>query len=168
MKCDAFPFLFFLAVVGQKLGHQLEKPAMNSMARRFVDWNSYNEWEVSYADEFEETFEEEFDETYIQREFATATDAIYTVNASNTLLSREQVMNLSRGDLNIIRNAIYARHGYSFKSRPLRVFFDAQSWYIPVLNDIKNDFTELEQKNIALLLKYEKNAAEYYDSFGRG
>lgn len=147
---------------------QIEKPAMNTMARRFVDWNSYNEWEVSYAEEFEDAFEEEFDETWIEREFASATNAIYEVNASNTLLEKEQVENLSRGDLTIIRNAIYARHGYSFKSRPLRVFFDAQSWYIPVHNDIKADFTALEKKNIELLLRYEKNAAEYYDRFGRG
>ncbi|MFN5849409.1 MAG: YARHG domain-containing protein, partial [Chitinophagales bacterium] len=65
-------------------------------------------------------------------------------------------------------NMIYARHGYSFKNRPLRVFFDAQEWYIPVHTDIKKDLTEIEKKNIQLLLKYEKNAKEYYDYFGRG
>ncbi|MGB0430605.1 MAG: YARHG domain-containing protein [Bacteroidia bacterium] len=72
---------------------QIEKPAMNTMARRFVDWNSYNEWEVSYAEEFEDAFEEEFDETWIEREFASATNDIYKVNASNTLLEKEQVEN---------------------------------------------------------------------------
>ena len=63
---------------------------------------------------------------------------------------------------------IYVRHGYSFKKRPLRVFFDPQSWYIPVFNNIKNNLTDIEKKNIKLLLRYEKNAKEYYDSFGRG
>lgn len=36
------------------------------------------------------------------------------------------------------------------------------------LTIIRTDFTELEKQNIKLLLSYEKNAAEYYDSFGRG
>jgi hypothetical protein len=34
--------------------------------------------------------------------------------------------------------------------------------------NIKNAFTEIEKKNIALLLKYEKVAKEFYDYFGRG
>jgi len=54
------------------------------------------------------------------------------------------------------------------QKRPLRVFFDAQPWYIPVHADIRSEFTELEKKNIQLLLSFEENAAEYYDYFGRG
>ena len=75
---------------------------------------------------------------------------------------------MKKGDLKIIRNTIYARHGYSFKNMPLRVFFDAQSWYIPMQIDIKSNLTRVEKENIKLLLRYEKNAVEYYDYFGRG
>lgn len=106
--------------------------------------------------------------TWVREEFASSTDKIYTLNASTDRLTKEQVENLKKGDLTIIRNTIYARHGYSFKNRPLRVFFDAQPWYIPVHADIKADFTDIEKENIQLLLKYEKNAAEFYDYFGRG
>jgi len=102
------------------------------------------------------------------KEFSSATQKIYQLNASTTLLTKQDVENLKKGDLLIIRNTIYARHGYSFKNRPLRVFFDAQPWYIPVHKDIKSDLTDLEKKNIELLMKYEKNAKEYYDTFGRG
>lgn len=127
----------------------------------------YINWHQSIDER--KTYEVDGDvEEWISREFASATDLIYKVNASNRLLTKEEVENLKRGDLTIIRNTIYARHGYSFKHRPLRVFFDAQDWYIPVHTDIKKDFTELEKKNIRLLLKYEKNASEYYDYFGRG
>ncbi len=102
------------------------------------------------------------------KEYATATNLIYEVNASNTLLKKKDVENLKKGDLLIIRNTVYARHGYSFKNRPLRVFFDAQEWYIPVHNEIINELTDIEKQNIELLLRYEKNAKEYYDRFGRG
>ncbi len=131
-------------------------------SKEYVNWNK-----VIETKEEVEMDENEFEE-WISREFASATGLIYKMNASNTLLLKSEVENLRKGDLTIIRNTIYARHGYSFKNRPLRVFFDAQSWYIPVHTNIKDDFTELEKKNIQLLLKYEKNAAEYYDYFGRG
>ncbi|MGL4632490.1 MAG: YARHG domain-containing protein [Leadbetterella sp.] len=130
--------------------------------KEYVDWNTFIE-KKSLVDLDKGEFEE-----WITREFASATKLIYTINASNVLLKKEDVENLKKGDLTIIRNTIYARHGYSFKSRPLRVFFDAQSWYIPIHTNIKSDFTEIEKANIKLLLRYEKNAVEYYDYFGRG
>ncbi|MCH2235381.1 MAG: YARHG domain-containing protein [Crocinitomicaceae bacterium] len=131
-------------------------------AKTYVDWS--NTIESTETFEYEEG---EFEE-WITTEYATSTHLIYEVNGSARLLEKSEVENMKKGDLTIIRNAIYARHGYSFKNRFLRVFFDAQDWYIPVYTDIRNDFTDIELKNIVLLLKYEKNAAEYYDSFGRG
>lgn len=130
-------------------------------SKRYIDWNKFieNKEVVEYDDETEE---------WISQQFSSATNKIYEINASNTLLTKDDVENLKRGDLTIIRNTIYARHGYSFKNRPLRVFFDAQPWYIPVHNDIRSNFTETEIKNIRLLLSYEENADEYYDYFGRG
>ncbi len=122
----------------------------------YVDWNSKKMGKMSAEqDEFVTQFE-------------TTTDKIYQINASNKLLTKEEVANLKQGDILIIRNTIYARHGYSFKKRPIRVFFDAQDWYIPVQADIKDELTEIEKKNIELLLRYEKNAKKYYDYFGRG
>lgn len=135
---------------------------MLEQVKEYVDWNTFTEEKT-----LEEYDEGEFEE-WITKEFASATKLIYTINASNTLLKKNDVENLKKGDLTIIRNTIYARHGYSFKNRPLRVFFDAQSWYIPVHTDIKSEFTEIEKENIKLLLRYEKNAIEYYDYFGRG
>ncbi|CAL2064456.1 YARHG domain-containing protein [Tenacibaculum sp. 190524A05c] len=131
-------------------------------AKRYINWNK----SISNKETIE--YDENDTEEWIRNEFSTASEIIYEVNASNTLLKKEDLENLKKGDLTIIRNTIYARHGYSFKNRPLRVFFDAQSWYIPVHNNIKNNFTELEKKNIKLLLSFEKNADEYYDYFGRG
>lgn len=136
---------------------------MLEYAQSYIDWNKSIE-----AREVMERYEDGSVEEWIISKFATTTEAAYDLNASNTRLTKEQVENLKRGDLTILRNTIYARHGYSFKRRPLRVFFDAQPWYIPVHTDIRSDFTDLEKENIELLLRYEKNAAEYYDSFGRG
>lgn len=123
----------------------------------FIDWENQQE----------KVIKTNSGEEYKFNTFAQATYKSFEINASNTVLTKKDVENLSKSDLKIIRNTIYARHGYSFKNRPLRVFFDSQEWYIPLFTDIRNELTEIEKKNIALILRYEKNAEEYYDTFGR-
>jgi hypothetical protein len=88
-------------------------------------------------------------------------------NASSTLLSSRDVENMYKRDLEVTRNAIYARHGYSFQNRDMRNFFDSVEWYIPVSVDVTKELTDIEKKNIELLKRYEKHAAAYYDRFGR-
>ncbi len=127
----------------------------------------YGDWTKAVKTKITDKEEREIFGDYYEK-FSSASDIIYEINASSTVLTKKDVENLKKGDLLIIRNAIYARHGYSFKSRTLRVFFDAQPWYIPVSDDIKDELTDVEKNNIQLLLKYEKNAQEYYDAFGRG
>lgn len=140
---------------------ELEKSA------RYGNWEKFLEGE-KITEVFDEGSPDEEVYEWVRREFATTTSKPFEINASNTLLTKEDVENLTNSDLVVIRNTIYARHGYSFKNRPLRVFFDQQDWYIPVNADITQDFSEIEKKNIQLLLRYEKNAKEYYDYFGRG
>ena len=107
------------------------------------------------------------DEEYLVDAFLSSQDGIFKVNPSSTILSKKDVENLSKADLLVLRNSIYAKHGYTFKKQSLRKYFDGQSWYVPVYTDIKPFITEIEKKNIELLMKYEKHAEEYYDVFGR-
>jgi hypothetical protein len=88
-------------------------------------------------------------------------------NASNTELKSEDVENMYKRDLEVLRNAIYARHGYSFKNRQMRNFFDYVDWYIPVSTNITSQLTVLEKKNIELIKRYEEHAIAYYDVYGR-
>ncbi|MCD6017639.1 MAG: hypothetical protein K0S53_760 [Bacteroidetes bacterium] len=96
------------------------------------------------------------------------TDDAGKLNASQVELTSKDVENMYRRDLEIMRNAIYARHGYSFKNREMRYFFDTQvAWYIPVSTDVTAELTDLEKKNIELIKRYEKHAESYYDVYGR-
>ncbi len=137
-----------------KVVYNYNKELMLDIDNQFVNWEKYKTG-----------FDKEYEQFWTQYE--ATTDAIFKINASNHLLTKEEVENLVKSDISIIRNTVYARHGYSFKKKAYRVFFDSQSWYIPVYADIKKDITDLEKKNIELLMKYEKNAEEFYDSFGR-
>jgi YARHG domain len=87
--------------------------------------------------------------------------------SSKRLLKEDDVSNMVKEDLEIMRNEIFARHGYCFKKKHLRQQFESKDWYIPNSVDIKDDLTEIEKKNIALIKKYEKYAEEYGNDFGR-
>jgi hypothetical protein len=102
-----------------------------------------------------------------QRAERTTSD-VTEFNASKVKLKAEDVENMFKGDLEILRNSIYARHGYSFKTRKMRYVFDTYvDWYIPMSTDVSKELTQLEQENIALLKRYEQHAETYYDTFGR-
>ena len=88
-------------------------------------------------------------------------------DASKRLLKEEDVENLMRPELEIMRNEIFARHGYCFKKKDLRQQFEDKDWYVPNTTDVRNDLTEIEKKNIALIKKYEKYVEEHGDDFGR-
>ncbi len=54
----------------------------------------------------------------------------------------------SLDELRIIRNEIFARHGYQFKSKELMGYFESKSWYKPQFNDVTKNLLELEKINI--------------------
>lgn len=119
-------------------------------------------------DEFDLYVEEMMMQLNSYREqVASTTEKLLEYNASNTILTHTIVENLAKMDIHYMRNSIYARHGYSFKDKNLRNYFDQQDWYIPVHASIQADLTEIEKANIKLLLAYEEHAEEYYDEFGR-
>ncbi len=55
----------------------------------------------------------------------------------------------------IWRNAIYARHGYIFKSKDLRNYFSDFSWYRPRYKDVSRKLSKIEQHNIRVLKSLE-------------
>jgi len=67
----------------------------------------------------------------------------------------------------VMRNEIYARHGYSFKNKNIRAVFDTASWYVPMGIDIRENLSDMEAANIDLIYNYEKYYAESYDDYGR-
>jgi YARHG domain len=110
---------------------------------------------------------EEEPEEYVQQVYRMASDQVYKINASLDKLNEAQLKNLTKLDLEIIRNCIFARHGYSFKKNSIRRFFEYNSWYVPVSNNVDNQLTATEKANIALLTRMEKYAEDHYDYFGR-
>ena len=137
----------------------------HKMEDRFVDFHKSAIKKVEY--DSEDSLGNPIKESYDDEQYFTTTDTIFSINPSTEILKKELVENLSKGDVFILRNLIFARHGFAFRDKSLRSFFDYHSWYMPVFSDVTKDLTDIEKKNIALLLRYEENAKEYYDHFGR-
>lgn len=126
-----------------------------------VDWENYKNMKQKYTDD--EGKSNEYDVTK-QR---YSSQAIYKLNASTQKLTEKQLKNLQKLDLEILRNAIYARHGFTFKNKTARQFFNDEAWYVPMYGDIEKELTPLEKENIALLQRFEKYATDNYLQFGR-
>jgi len=65
--------------------------------------------------------------------------------------------NLSKTELRILRNTIFARHGHSFKSKDLNKYFLSKDWYEK--NKMKKirteDFTTKEKEVFEYIIKLE-------------
>jgi uncharacterized membrane protein YvbJ len=81
---------------------------------------------------------------------------IFTKSTSEKLLESD-LATLSKENLALARNEIYARHGYIFKSEPFNSYFDSKSWYKPdtSFKGLKREFNAVESYNIDLITKQE-------------
>ncbi|MDE6718472.1 MAG: YARHG domain-containing protein, partial [Treponemataceae bacterium] len=78
-------------------------------------------------------------------------------NALDRELNLQQIQNLCPASLRVLRNAIYARHGRSFKSEDLQALFNEYPWYeaSPAYSD--SLLTATDKHNIALIKQVEEN-----------
>lgn len=68
----------------------------------------------------------------------------------------DDIRNYDRGQVRVLKNSIYARHGRKFKDANLRAYFKKQAWYNPRYDEVPaKDFNKYENANIAFLKKYE-------------
>lgn len=80
---------------------------------------------------------------------------------SDELLSEDDLDGYSAEELKIIRNEIYARHGYIFQAADLIEHFSGESWYDGTnasATAVYNTFSEIEKKNVELIKALEKTA----------
>lgn len=66
-----------------------------------------------------------------------------------------------------MRNEIFARHGYKFKSEEMGDYFLNKSWYIPLYDNVDGLLSKTETENIELIKRYEKYLGSYNESYAR-
>ena len=80
-------------------------------------------------------------------------------DSSTRLLTETDLAGLSKEELRLARNEIYARHGRRFDDAGLQSYFDGKSWYSGTIDP--EDFsesllTETEKSNLELIQQYEQ------------
>lgn len=75
---------------------------------------------------------------------------------STRYATHSDIRNLDRGQIRVLKNSIYARHGRRFKDANLRRYFQSQRWYRPWRSEVpSSEFNRYESYNISFLLRYE-------------
>jgi hypothetical protein len=71
------------------------------------------------------------------------------------LITVAQLSNLSRRDLRLLRNTIYARHGRAFKSMLLQQYFDNMEWYQVDPEFTDKRLSKIDTTNVRLIKSVE-------------
>jgi len=87
--------------------------------------------------------------------------------ASASVLTDEDLRNKIPWELRVMRNEIFARLGYKFKSEEMRDYFLNKSWYIPLYDNVDGLLSKTETENIELIKRYEKYLGSYNESYAR-
>ena len=89
----------------------------------------------------------------------TSNDYIFA-NSSTSYLSESEVSSLSRENLNLSLNEIYARRGRIFKDSNISAYFNSKSWYKPKYTADEFSkyvtFNKYEQANLNLIINEQK------------
>ena len=82
-------------------------------------------------------------------------ERLFTVAATRPL-TEVDLYGLDASELRILRNSIYARHGYIFKSDDLRLYFSKFDWYYPDSPNVESRLSQIERKNVSFIKAHEK------------
>lgn len=74
---------------------------------------------------------------------------------SERLLTEDDLSNMTNNELKIMRNEIYARHGYIFKTKRMKEYFSTQPWYEGIYDDVSSMLSEIEVKNVEFIKRHE-------------
>ncbi len=87
--------------------------------------------------------------------FKGATNGMFFY-ASCKKLTDGELKNASKGQLKIMRNEIFARHGFTFKTDKMKKYFEDCEWFKATKNDVNSELSDIENANIKLISSYEK------------
>lgn len=65
-------------------------------------------------------------------------------------------LNKDKKELRIMRNEIFAAHGYIFNSKDLNEYFNKHDWYKPESKEVSEKLTDIEKINLQIILEREK------------
>lgn len=74
---------------------------------------------------------------------------------STRMLRIADIRGLTNWDLKVMRNEIFARHGYIFKTEEMSTYFRSQPWYQPRFTNVEAKLSPIEKANVKFIQQYE-------------
>jgi len=98
----------------------------------------------------------------VRKEFVYQSNVGMYPEGSNRILENSDLEMMSLRELGVMRNEIFARHGYSFKKAEYRDIFEKYDWYVPVSTNVEGELNQIERANVTKIKEYES----YYNDYG--
>ncbi|WP_440122203.1 YARHG domain-containing protein [Tenacibaculum sp. Ill] len=76
-------------------------------------------------------------------------------NTKTTVISLDYLNKMNKEELKIMRNEIFARYHYEFKTKKMSGYFNKQKWYSGYYQNVDSFLTEIEKENIKRILNAE-------------
>lgn len=88
----------------------------------------------------------------------------YVPVGSQRTLTSDDLAGLSKWQLDVLRNEIYAAHGRGFDRSDLQNYFNRQTWYTRDSGFSEARLSSLEKRNAEFIAKYQKNRGQVSSS----
>ena len=85
--------------------------------------------DVGDSEEFEDF--DDADEDIEDDDTAVDDDTYIFPNSDTEYLTKSDLSGMSKSEINLAKNELYARHGRKFKSKELQEYFESKDWYVP-------------------------------------
>lgn len=143
-----FDDIFELNISSKRIEMDEEKLVCNRCGGEKIDINGRTiclKCDVAIEDD-EEDDNEEIDKDV---------DSDYLFPSDRVLITAEDLAGMTADEVALIRNEIYARHGYIFQTEKYQKYFEAKNWYQPNENFTADSLNSIENANKDFLVKYE-------------
>lgn len=117
------------------------------------DLDYYDDSELS-----EDDYDSDLDEDSDNYSDSSEENEYVLPDSAKRKLKKSDLKGLSKEELRIARNEIYARHGRMFDDKKLQKYFDSQSWYegtVPASEFSEDVLSSVEKKNVAFIRQFE-------------
>ena len=117
--------------------------------------------DVDYYDDSdlsEDDYDSDLDEDSDNYSDSSEENEYVLPDSAKRKLKKSDLKGLSKEELRIARNEIYARHGRMFDDKKLQKYFDSQSWYdgtVPTSEFSEDVLSSVEKKNVAFIRQFE-------------
>lgn len=153
-----FAYRVQFCIIQQKRGILLKKYSrdesyIESLEYNFYYWSPSEQRFILDESVTQELTQEQLENVYCPDDYFAYNGLKFSKLDSK--LTAEDLQDLDKAQLRLMRNAVYARHGRTFKSVDLQSLWNCYTWYKVNPNYSDELLTDIDKYNIKLIQQYE-------------